>query len=42
MVAIALEKHLPRPADSLEAIEAADRETRTSVLNNYLKKRRLP
>lgn len=42
MVAFALEKHVPRPAGSLEAIEAADRETRASVLNNYLKKRRLP
>ena len=42
MAGFALEKHAPQPADSLEAIEAADRETRASVLNNYLKKWRLP
>jgi len=42
MVGFALEKHSARPAGSLEAIEVADQETRASVLNNYLKKRRLP
>ncbi|MGA2507628.1 MAG: 1-deoxy-D-xylulose-5-phosphate reductoisomerase [Chitinispirillaceae bacterium] len=36
MVAFALEKHAPRPADSLEAIEEADTEIRTTVLKQYL------
>jgi 1-deoxy-D-xylulose-5-phosphate reductoisomerase len=40
MVAFALEKHVPRPADSLPAIELADGETRETVLNGYLMKRR--
>jgi 1-deoxy-D-xylulose-5-phosphate reductoisomerase len=36
MVAFALDKHTPRSADSLEAIETADRETRATVLKEYL------
>jgi 1-deoxy-D-xylulose 5-phosphate reductoisomerase len=36
MVAFALEKHVPSPADSLAAIELADGETREAVLSGYL------
>ena len=39
MVACALDRHDPFPADSLEAIEAADRGTRKTVLEHYLQKR---
>jgi 1-deoxy-D-xylulose-5-phosphate reductoisomerase len=35
-VACALEKHTVRPADSLEAIEAADTEIRANILKSYL------
>lgn len=40
MVEFALEKQVPRPADSLAAIEAADGETRESVLKDYSTRRR--
>jgi 1-deoxy-D-xylulose-5-phosphate reductoisomerase len=40
MVSFALDKHAPGPADSLESIEAADRETREAVQQEYLAKRR--
>jgi 1-deoxy-D-xylulose-5-phosphate reductoisomerase len=40
MVLFALDRHDPYPADSLEAIEAADRETRETVLDNFTAKKR--
>jgi 1-deoxy-D-xylulose-5-phosphate reductoisomerase len=39
IVACALDRHVPQPAHSLEAIEAADRETRQTILDHYLQKR---
>ena len=38
IVAFALEKHSVRPADSLETIEEADRRTRSTILEQYLRK----
>ncbi|MBN2037064.1 MAG: 1-deoxy-D-xylulose-5-phosphate reductoisomerase [Chitinispirillaceae bacterium] len=38
MVAFALARHASQPADSLEAIEAADTQTRTTILRHYLNK----
>jgi 1-deoxy-D-xylulose-5-phosphate reductoisomerase len=40
MVAFALDHHEPLPADSLEAIEAADRGTRKTVLENFTREKR--
>jgi 1-deoxy-D-xylulose-5-phosphate reductoisomerase len=39
MVAFALDSHAVSSADSLEAIEKADQETRSTVLNRYLKRK---
>ncbi|MBN1127526.1 MAG: 1-deoxy-D-xylulose-5-phosphate reductoisomerase, partial [Chitinispirillaceae bacterium] len=39
MVASALDRHVSQPADSIEAIEAADRQTRQTILEHYLRKR---
>jgi 1-deoxy-D-xylulose-5-phosphate reductoisomerase len=39
MVTFALEHHLAQPADSLEAIEAADRQIRETILDSYLQER---
>jgi 1-deoxy-D-xylulose-5-phosphate reductoisomerase len=40
MVAFALDHHDPLPADSLEAIESADKGTRETVLENFTRKKR--